>query len=425
MNRKHLRGLFFEADKGFTLSAEERTTLLEGAKGWKAVQDKADTIEKELAKAASAEELTKLKGDFDKLVEDCRKLQKANLSAVTRGTRRKGEVSQDAAAHLGALAIIAGLKGGQISGDRFGDIAKGFLGEERYKAALTSSDIPLPTEFSGDIVELVAAWGKARQLGTVFPLGAGTVKLPKLTTDPTFGLIAASATVTERSPQAGWVTFNPEKFGGLIRLPSELDEDSVIAIGQFVARYAARNLARAEDYNFFASTGAGSGVNGTAKGLAALVVDNSKTVALASTKTKYSDVTLAKVRELRTVVDSPALAVGRYAFHPSFESAFAGFNTAGDKPYQANGLNGATLDGFPIDWVDALPAYSASNNASKVFGLFGDLSFHYLGIRGGIRMDTSKEAGFTTDEILMRALERFTTGLMADGAVGGIITAAS
>jgi hypothetical protein len=53
------------------------------------------------------------------------------------------------------------------------------------------------------------------------------------------------------------------------------------------------------------------------------------------------------------------------------------------------------------------------------------VSYNYLGVRGGIRFDTSKEAGFTTDEILVRALERFTVGKMATGAVAGLITAAS
>jgi HK97 family phage major capsid protein len=57
--------------------------------------------------------------------------------------------------------------------------------------------------------------------------------------------------------------------------------------------------------------------------------------------------------------------------------------------------------------------------------LFGDLSFQYLGVRGGIRFDTSSDAGIETDEILIRALERFTIGLMATGAVGGLETAAA
>jgi HK97 family phage major capsid protein len=111
--------------------------------------------------------------------------------------------------------------------------------------------------------------------------------------------------------------------------------------------------------------------------------------------------------------------------HPSFEQLLCTFNASGDKPYQANGVQGATLDGFPIRWVDVLPAYSTSVNVSKVFMLFGDLSFQYLGVRGGVRFDTSADAAFATDEILIRALERFTIGLMATGAVSGLETAAS
>jgi HK97 family phage major capsid protein len=62
---------------------------------------------------------------------------------------------------------------------------------------------------------------------------------------------------------------------------------------------------------------------------------------------------------------------------------------------------------------------------SKVFMLFGDATYQYLGVRGQIRFDTSIDAAFTTDEILIRAIERFTIGLMATGAVAGLQTAAS
>ena len=72
-----------------------------------------------------------------------------------------------------------------------------------------------------------------------------------------------------------------------------------------------------------------------------------------------------------------------------------------------------------------MPAYSAAANVSKVFMLFGDLSYQYLGVRGGVRFDTSVDAAFATDEILIRALERFTIGLMATGAISGLETAAS
>jgi len=369
-------------------------------------------------------DIASLKGEIDKLAADTQALRKANLAATTRTAPRKGEVTEDCARHLGGLALVAGLKGGQLAGDRIDGMVKDILGVEA-KTALSSSDIPLPVQYNAQVVELVSAYGAARRFGTVFPLGAGTVKLPKLTTDPAFGLIAASGTVTEKSPQVGWVTFTPEKFGGLVRLPSELDEDSIIAIGQFVARYSARQLALVEDSNFFIGTGAGSGANGSVKGLCVSTIDNSKVVQMASTKTKYSDATLANLRSIRATVDAPVIGMGAYYMHPSFEQHLSGLNTAGDKPYQANGSRGATLDGYAINWVDIMPAYSTSANVSKVFALFGDLSYQYLATRGGVRMDTSKEAGFTTDEICIRALERFTIGLMANGAVSGLETAAS
>ena len=66
--------------------------------------------------------------------------------------------------------------------------------------------------------------------------------------------------------------------------------------------------------------------------------------------------------------------------------------------------------------------YVSTDVVSKVHILFGDASFQYLGVRKGMEFATSTEAGFTTDEILVRALERFTIGLMSTGAVSGLIT---
>lgn len=375
--------------------------------------------------ATDLEQVTKLVTEIKAEMLNVRKAQ-IELRSIA-APRRAGEIGDEAAKYLAALYLKAGFEQGKFESKDSASLQryKNFIEETVGKAAVSSSDIPLPVAYSGQVVELVSQWGAARRYGTVFPLGSGVVKLPKLTTDPTFGLIASSGSVGEKVPQVAWVTFTAEKFGGIVRLPSEIDDDSVVAMGQFVARYASRQMAYVEDYQLFRSTGGASGINGTAKGLTATVVDDSKTVALASTKTKYSDLTLAKARELRQAVDAAALGMSAYYFHPSFEQLFSSFNTSGDKPYIANGINGASLDGFPIRWIDVLPAYSSSNNASTVFGLFGDVSYAYLGVRGAMRFDVSKDVYFATDEVGIRALERLTTGKMAAGAVAGIITAAS
>ena len=273
-------------------------------------------------------------GEFEAVVKECR----AGVARLNQRTLRmspQAGVSEDCARFLGLMTLNVGVQRGQITG-READSLRGVFKEVLGKTAMTSSDIPLPTEYSGEVVELVSRYGAARRWGSVFPLGAGTVKLPRLKTDTTFTLIAGSGTVTEKSPQTEWVTFTAEKFGGLLRLPTELFEDSVIPLGQWIARYAARNIDRAEDANFFTSTGAGSGVNGSVEGFTTSTITNAKTLQMASTKTHYSDATLTNLRALRTVPDEPAVQEGAYYLNPTFEQLLASFNTAGDRPYNPN-----------------------------------------------------------------------------------------
>ena len=83
----------------------------------------------------------------------------------------------------------------------------------------------------------------------------------------------------------------------------------------------------------------------------------------------------------------------------------------------------ATLDGYPVRWVDVLPIFDPSAHASQGQVVFGDASYHYLGERGLPSVMTSLDVFFSSDEIGLRALERFTTGLMADKALAALYTA--
>lgn len=377
------------------------------------------------------ERLAKAQSDIAARVLD---FQKQRIAGAQQRTIKPGFVSDDCARMLGALAILDQaqqnkFQDGGVRERAFG-IFKDITGVE-CRSALTTSDIPMPTGYSGEVAELVGIYGTARMYGTVIPLPNGIFKLPKLGTDTTFTLNAIATAVTEKSPTVTNVTFTAEKFGGLVRLPNEIDEDSIVAMGQFIARYGARNIARVEDHNFWAGTGAASGVNGTAEGLTKSVVTDSKTT-VSGVLGSPSEFTLTHFRTLRTIPDSTALRFGAYYMHPSFEQLLNTFNTSGNKPYNPQAqimgtgaqpfATGPTLDGFPIRWVDVLPVYTTSDALSTVHILFGDASFNYLGIRRGPEFATSREAGFTTDETLVRILERFTIGKMATGCIGGLIT---
>lgn len=370
--------------------------------------------------------LKSVQGETATLQRELQPLRRAQLSRVRLPV--PGKVSDECARFLGAIVLLTGERNGKLS-HLAQSQREALLGESRaiigisQKAALTTGDIPLPVEYGSEVAELVPMYGKARQYATVYPLGVGTTKLPRLKTSPAFGFIAQSATIPEKSPQVEFVDFLAKKAGGLVRVPSEIDADSIVALGQFLSRYAARETAKWEDTVLF--TADGTGTYESLKGVTKEVVDQSKVETMATTKTKISDSTLTNFRAMCARVDSPALAVGTYYLHPSLEQHLATFNTAGDYPYRGNGANGATLDGFPIRWVDVLPPYSTSADPSKVFALFGDLSFWYLGLRSGFSLDTSVDVFFATDEIAVRALERFTIGMMATGAMSGLRTAAS
>ena len=126
---------------------------------------------------------------------------------------------RDVSPRLKAIEIAAETLGYETSVDKDS-------GEVLVKAAMTGTEIPLPTIYMPQIVELVWKWGQARQFATVYPLGAGTVKLPRLKAgEDDFGFLGAgtagmSQSVTEKKVAAELVTFTANKAGGLIRIPT-------------------------------------------------------------------------------------------------------------------------------------------------------------------------------------------------------------
>ena len=92
----------------------------------------------------------------------------------------------------------------------------------------------------------------------------------------------------------GFVTFTAFKSGGLVRIPSEIDADSIVPLGQFLARYIAREMARWEDTVGY--LGDGSGTYGSVSGIGKKADTLGYKIQLASTKTKPSDISHSGLR---------------------------------------------------------------------------------------------------------------------------------
>src|ERR1019366_3045232 len=284
-----------------------------------------------------------LEKENDDLRGQLKSLRKMGLRGMNDGVRwigNKAFVSDDCAASLTSVFVLScarlenGLEhliGDPAARERIKAHASGILNME-MKTAMTGTEIPLPTVYVPQVIELVFKYGQARQYATVFPLGAGTVKLPRLKAgEDSFGYFGAgtagmSQSITEKRVTAELVTFTANKMGGLIRIPYEIEEDTFIPIGQFLARYIARQLAKLEDKTLFLGDGTSTYANQTGGG-----------PYCASGAGTYLQQLLGTCNSFpQPLISTPA-----------------------------NGGQPAKLDGFPIRWVGVMQPYDVRAAASK------------------------------------------------------------
>jgi HK97 family phage major capsid protein len=390
----------------------------------KAIEDKEKAREDERKKDADA--LAKAQQEIDGLRRAFpqRRSQSASI-------RRPGFVSVECAEFIAAAFIQGNARSGRLEQLDAGvraklfDKSKSILGIEQ-KATLTTTDIPLPTEYFAEIRSLISEFGVVRRVMFPFPIGMGTAKPPRFKTRPTFGSIAMAVAFGELSPQIDFASLESHKLGGIVRVPREIDEQSIVPMGQFLARYGATEFARAEDtWGFLAD---GTATYESVKGVDKIARDNTKTRVLAAGKTSPGDVTKADIRALRTKVNKAALSAARSAYYldSTWETRLGDQNTQSEPNfYRRNPDGSAVLDGYPVIWTDVLQVFTTDAAADKTVMIFGAMDFWWFGEHGQPRMDFSADVYFATDELATRFIEEIDFDYAQVDVTASLITAAA
>jgi HK97 family phage major capsid protein len=379
-------------------------------------------------------EVKTLREGNDRLATDLKEVRRQLASRhATPAPRRCGVVSDDCARHLAASFIAHCERSDKLDAlcsvsaqrDALTAFARDTL-DLNTRTALTTTDIALPVQYGGEIRELISEFGVVRRRMSPYPIGMGTARPARMGTRPSFGSIALSAAFPEKSPTVSFASLESHKIGGIVRLPREIDEQSVVAMGQFLARYGAVEFARAEDtWGFLAD---GSSNYEQVKGVVQIARDNSKTVVLAAGKTKPSDATLDDFRALRRSVNKAALngRMAAYYLDSTWETRLPSFRTAADQIFYQRLLDGTSLlDGYPIIWTDVLEPYGTAADADKPIAVFGALSFWWMGEHGTPRIDTSEHVWFSNDQLAVRFIEEIDFDYCAADASAALLTAAS
>ena len=345
--------------------------------------------------------------------------------------RRAGQVSEGCARHVASAFIAHCERSDKLDAlcsvpaqrDALITFARDTLGLST-RAALTKDDIGLPTHYSGEIRELISEFGVVRRCMSPYPIGMGTARPARMGTRPAFGSIAMSAAFPEKSPTINFASLESHKIGGIVRLPREIDEQSVVAMGQFLARYGAIEFARVEDTWGFLATG--SATFETVKGVVQIARDNDCFYTLPDGKTKPSDATLEDFRALRTAVNKAALngRLSAYYLDSTWETRLPAFRTAAEpNVYQRLADGSAILDGYPVVWTDVLTAYGTAAAVDEPLAVFGAMSFWWMGEHGTPRIDTSEHVWFANDQLAVRFIEEIDFDYAAPDATAVLLTA--
>src|SRR5439155_9571956 len=110
---------------------------------------------------------------------------------------------------------------------------------------------------------------------------------PRMGTRPQFASNSMSAAFAEGSPGITFASLESHKIGGLVRVPREIEEQSVVPMGQFLARYGAVEFARAEDKWGFLADGGNNYEQ--VKGVVQICVENARVLTLPPTKNSPGD----------------------------------------------------------------------------------------------------------------------------------------
>ncbi len=381
-------------------------------------------------------EVKTLRDQADKLTSDLRDVRRSlatRAGLAASPIRARGQVSDDCARHLASTFILHCERSDKLDAlcsvpaqrDALLTFARDTL-NLTTRNALTPADIPLPNQFGGEIRELISEFGVVRRRMSPYPIGMGTARPARMGLRPAFSAIAMSAAFGEKSPTISFASLESHKIGGIVRLPREIDEQSIVPMGQFLARYGAVEFARAEDtWGFLAD---GSANYESVRGVVQIARDNNHLVPLAAGKTKPSDATLDDFRALRRQVNKAALngRISAYYLDSTWETRLPSFKTAAEpNVYQRLPDGSAILDGYPIVWTDVLEPYGTAASADKPLAVFGALSFWWMGEHGTPRIDTSEHVWFANDQLAVRFIEEIDFDYAAQDATAALLTAAA
>jgi len=289
-------------------------------------------------------------------------------------------------------AYTAGMFLASIGGDRK---AKDFMAAQS-EGTDDKGGFTVPTPLASELINLVEEYGVARNVCRRVVMGALTWSVPKLVGHSTIYYPSEAQALTESDLTFSQITMTAKKMAGLVKMSTEISEDSIISMTDTIVRDLAWGFAKAEDENLF--TG-GSLYTGGIEGDSGIADSNVASVgALALTDLTQVVVAAGQERGLNHQwYMSPTLWNGQIRDL---------LNAAGGNQ-DANIVSGVapSLFGYKVNLVNAMPGAAATSG--DLLAVFGDLSVsHYFGDRRALNFNVLRELFAVNDQVAITCTQR-------------------
>lgn len=268
----------------------------------------------------------------------------------------------------------------------------------------------VPEEMDSELVILREKYGVFRSEARVIPMSSDIRNVNKRKSGLTAFWVGEGAPITKSQSTFGQNKLVAKKLAVLTEISSELNEDSLVNLGDEAADEVAQALAFAEDLAGF--RGDGTGTYGGVVGLETVLSDATFQIADMGSVTTYATVGLpelvAAFRKLpawSVERDNVKIYCNKSAWHGVFERLIA---AGGGNTMQtlADGQREPRFLGYPVVWSQAIPV---SETGGATFAYIGDLRLAaYFGDRRQTAVDFSNSGGdaWENDLIAVRATER-------------------
>lgn len=291
----------------------------------------------------------------------------------------------------------------------------------------TAGGFIVPDELEAAVITLREEYGDARRECRIKVMVSDHSNQPKKVSGLTAYAIGENAELTESEQVWGNVELTAKKWAVLLRISSELSEDTLINLAEDIANDIALAFATSEDEA--AIDGDGTGTYHSIVGIRTKMIDGDHTgsyVEAASTGDNWSEITTSDLTNVMAAL--PKFARRGAKWHCSPLAKVAVF----DRLIQAAGGTTMleTVQGpvqprymsYPIIEWPAMPTVDASAVLNdKIMLFFGDMALSTtMGIRRGMTVKRLEERYAEFDQIGIMATERFTIN---SHSIGGSTTA--